>query len=407
VASLVFADLNRVAEDTLATFRQDFADRTSFIDESEWSRAGEGWLWPQSAEMYSHPHYLAFVNDDGTTTPSNGPAGMQRLLDGITREAVPVLEDLLGLGMNSGVGSLAGKLRMRKVIVHYYPTPTARETLLTHAAFHTDDSFLTLNFESPPAMHGLQGGVDGAPEIRRLCHSGLGSNAGAVNLFVGGYLQSLSGGRWHSFIHSGSNISPGDRVSITVFLGIPCVDGYAGRHYGGTRAQQEGAVHSLLQEMEYGNHLNDAAARFAEIRSMYCMRGKLPIPYGGGTCDKSVVSRCYSVVGSWSEWTTFNALLREDSGNHNASSNPCYHVSIPIPAGEPLEFQLLCDEDWQQRIFPSKVAGELLGPCKEGHGSNFWLDAPDAPSLLNISWNPTGRGKLEYGFIAMQENSMQ
>jgi len=399
VASLAFADLNRVAEDALAELRQDFADRVSNMEESEWSGSGAGWLWPQSAEMYSHPHYLAFVNDDGTVTPSDAPSGMQRLIDGIALEAVPVLEDLLGLGMDLA-GSFAGRLRMRKVIVHYYPTPTAQDTLLTHAAFHCDDSFLTLNFENPPAMHGLQEGNDGAPEIRRLCHSGLGSSNGPVNLFVGGYLQSLSEGRWSSFIHSGSNTGPGDRISITIFLTIPCVDAYASRCYGGTRAQQEGAVHSLLQEIEYGDEPSNAAARFAEIRSMYCIRGKLPRPYGGGPCDELAVSRCYAVVGSWSDWTTFDTLLREDSGNQSSLSTPLYHASISIPAGEPVEFQLLCNEDWRQRIYPSKVAGELLGPTAEGHGNNFLLDAPDAPAVLNISWNPTGGGKLEYGFRA-------
>lgn len=376
VASLVLNRLGQVAAEALEDWHAQFAARFRQQERNTWPGGGVGFLWPQASEMYSHPHYLITVGEDDRTSPSELPHNMQSLLDCMREDAFPVLERLIEHGTEAAPGSLQGKMRIAKVIVHYYPTATAQETLLTHAAFHSDDSFLTLNFENVPGMHGLnQGGQ--APCIRRFHHSGLSTYP--VNLFVGGYLQALSRGRWTSLIHSGSNPGPADRVSITCFLDFPVWNSDASR-LGGVRGSQEGAVHEFLQEAE-GLDEETAKGRINQIRRMYDTDMEFTQLYS--CAPELAVSHRYAVVGSWDDWSTLHELRPDQHGSTKLQ------VSVGVPAGQSTEFQILRDGDWNQRIFPhgSRGTGAVLGPSPDGHGRNWKLDALPHRSTLNIKWD--------------------
>lgn len=242
------------------------AAKEAFQQRRDWRGFGCGWVFPRSAEMYSHPHYLAFIREDGSTDPPDLPFGLQRLLNGMRQQLLPFLEDVLEFGLGYEAGQLENALQMTTAIVHYYPETTQQETLLTPAAFHCDDSFLTLNVESTPGIHGLGfEGKDERPQITRLCYGEV--NSSIINLFVGGYLQTLSQGRWRSLLHSGSNPSNEDRLSITIFLGMPQLHGAIGEHVH-TRGEQERRVYDWLSTSPRDDDWL-AAANFEEIQDMY------------------------------------------------------------------------------------------------------------------------------------------
>eukprot|EP00931_Biecheleriopsis_adriatica_P108976 TRINITY_DN83249_c0_g1_i1.p1 TRINITY_DN83249_c0_g1~~TRINITY_DN83249_c0_g1_i1.p1 ORF type:complete len:556 (-),score=73.49 TRINITY_DN83249_c0_g1_i1:75-1721(-) len=392
VASLVLDNLNAVAEGVLDNWHEEFRERYRSVPKGEWSQGGVGWLWPEASEMYAHPHYLVTVGDDDATSPRELPFRMQELLDGIREEALPVLESLTELGLDFAPGSLRGKMRMTKVIVHYYPRPTARETLLTHAAFHSDDSFFTLNFENTPGMHGLSRVAGSAAQIRRFEHSGLGTYP--VNLFVGGFMQALSKGRWLSLIHSGSNPGPADRLSVTCFLGLPSLNGYASSKLGGTRGSQEGEVHRLLQESELLSS-GEAGAKFSQIQGMYSVDCNFPLFYGWQKPAASKLPVRYSLVGSWDGWASFHELLQD------AEDGGVFKATIVVPPEQEIEFQILCNGDWNQRIFPGSDLGCLCGPSSDGHGKNWKLNAPQQRSILRVAWDPRGTGGVAHSLEAM------
>ncbi|CAE7642847.1 Alkbh3, partial [Symbiodinium pilosum] len=252
--------------EVLELARQEFRERMANVDDWGWRGFGCGWVFPRSAEMYSHPHYLAFVREDGSTDPPDAPFRLDRLLAGLQRHILPYLEDVLEHGLNFAPGSLAGALQITTAIAHYYPDATKQETLLTHAAFHCDDSFLTLNLETNRGIHGLQSGPEG-PQIRRFRYDDE-ANSSVINLFVGGYLQSLSQGRWRSLLHSGSNPSDEDRLSLTLFLGIPQLHEAARAQHEGTRGEQEQQVFNWFGAVQHMDEWS-AGARFDEIQDMY------------------------------------------------------------------------------------------------------------------------------------------
>lgn len=241
------------------------AAKEAFQQRESWRGFGCGWVFPRSAEMYSHPHYLAFIREDGSTDPPDLPFGLQRLLNGMRQQLLPFLEDVLEFGLGYEAGQLENTLQMTTAIVHYYPETTQQETLLTPAAFHCDDSFLTLNVESTPGIHGLSASSASRPRIRRFSYGQV--NSSIINLFVGGYLQTLSQGRWRSLLHSGSNPSNEERLSITIFLGMPQLHGAIGEHVH-TRGEQERRVYDWLSTSSRDDDWL-ATANFEEIQDMY------------------------------------------------------------------------------------------------------------------------------------------
>lgn len=58
-----------------------------------------------------------------------------------------------------------------------------------------------------PGIHGLSDA-----SVRRFAYKE--TKCSVINLFVGGYLQALSAGRWPSLIHSGSN--PSEEIASLV-----------------------------------------------------------------------------------------------------------------------------------------------------------------------------------------------
>ena len=63
------------------------------------------------------------------------------------------------------------------------------------------------NVENVPGIHGLSDA-----SVRRFAYKE--TKCSVINLFVGGYLQALSAGRWPSLIHSGSN--PSEEIASLV-----------------------------------------------------------------------------------------------------------------------------------------------------------------------------------------------
>lgn len=265
-AALRSSRVDRIVAEVLELAREEFREHMANVDDWGWRGFGCGWVFPRSAEMYSHPHYLAFIREDGSTDPPELPFRLDRLLAGLQRSVLPYLEDMLEHGLDYEPGSLAGALQITTAIAHYYPDATKQETLLTHAAFHCDDSFLTLNLETNRGIHGLQSWPEG-PQIRRFQYDDE-ANSSVMNLFVGGYLQALSQGRWRSLLHSGSNPSDEDRLSLTLFLGIPQLHEAARAQHEGTRGEQEQQVFNWFGQTKHLDQWS-AGARFDEIQDMY------------------------------------------------------------------------------------------------------------------------------------------
>mmetsp|Transcript_46882 Transcript_46882/g.150663 ORF Transcript_46882/g.150663 Transcript_46882/m.150663 type:complete len:419 (-) Transcript_46882:226-1482(-) len=285
VALLALRDVRDAAQTALDFWAWQLSKLMETTPKAEWPQSNVGLLWPDGTEMYSHPHFVAYIEPDGSSHPAKLPSELTNLLVGVRRDVLPVFEDMLERGLDLPSGSMAGEMSVVKfvavgaaaaaaaavsaAVVHYYPEPTKEETLLTHAAFHSDDSMLTLNFESVAGMHSLHAGAHGGPSIRRLTYPEDADESMCVNLFVGGYLQSLSQGLWKSLIHSGSNPGHSDRVSITLFLGIASLDQLVGAAHGGTRSRQEAAIYELLTAMRQEGCKTAASLKFACVRAMY------------------------------------------------------------------------------------------------------------------------------------------
>jgi len=269
VALLALRDVRDAAQTALDFWAWQLSKLMETTPKAEWPQSNVGLLWPDGTEMYSHPHFVAYIEPDGRSHPAKLPSELTNLLDGVRSDVLPVFEDMLERGLDLPSGSMAGEMSVVKAVVHYYPEPTKEETLLTHAAFHSDDSMLTLNFESVAGMHSLHAGAHGGPSIRRLVYPEDADESMCVNLFVGGYLQSLSQGLWKSLIHSGSNPGHSDRVSITLFLGIASLDQLVGAAHGGTRSRQEAAIYELLTAMRQEGCKTAASLKFACVRAMY------------------------------------------------------------------------------------------------------------------------------------------
>lgn len=130
---------------------------------------------------------------------------------------------------------------------------------------------------------------------------------------------------------------------------------------------------------------NTARERFKQIERMYDADIEFTQFY---SCPPDLaLSYNYVVVGSWDGWSAFHDLRNDQRGTTKL------RTSVRVPAGQSVEFQILRDGDWNQRIFPYNGAtGSVLGPSPDGHGKNWRLDAPSHQSSLTIEWDAsTGR----------------
>lgn len=108
--------------------------------------------------------------------------------------------------------------------------------------------------------------------------------------------------------------------------------------------------------------------------------------------DLKSLSRRYALVGSWNDWNFFE-LVR------NRSDSLAFHAEIEVPAGEEIQFQMVRDLDWNQRIVPAPDSRIALATSGTAHGRNWKLQVPlTMPLMLHINLDPTGTSKIDYVF---------
>lgn len=107
-----------------------------------------------------------------------------------------------------------------------------------------------------------------------------------------------------------------------------------------------------------------------------------------GEHSEVALARSYAIVGSWNEWGHFKELQRDRHGG------PVFTGSVNVPPDTDVEFQLICNEEWNYRIFPGEQDGAILGPSGDAHGRNWGLEAWPEPSILYVHWDPTGNRSL-------------
>lgn len=104
--------------------------------------------------------------------------------------------------------------------------------------------------------------------------------------------------------------------------------------------------------------------------------------------DLEALDRRYALVGSWDDWLTFHPFHFSD---------PVLAAEVDVPPGAPVEFQVLRDNDWNQRFFPEADGSIRLGGSHDAHGKNWQQQVPlGPPKKLHVAWDPTGGGRLEH-----------
>jgi len=148
-----------------------------------------------------------------------------------------------------------------------------------------------------------------------------------------------------------------------------------------------------LLEMNGNLRANESeAAQLPDVQGILDTTTPQTFPPGntvGGTVDKAALRRNYSLVGSWDSWKSFQELSLQDA------EGLVYQASIPVSGGKDVEFQVICDRDWKQRIFPAFPGGVIVGPSSDGHGRNWKVKAPAAPAMLKVRFTPLNGAKLD------------
>lgn len=110
---------------------------------------------------------------------------------------------------------------------------------------------------------------------------------------------------------------------------------------------------------------------------------------GGGFMEAPslALGRTYGLVGSWNAWASFDLLAPDESGTR-------FTAAVEVPEGQDVEFQLVCEGLWKERLFPSPLDGQVLGPSEEAHGRNWRLPAPRSRAVLRVVWEPMGLRRL-------------
>merc|ERR1712008_436172 len=105
------------------------------------------------------------------------------------------------------------------------------------------------------------------------------------------------------------------------------------------------------------------------------------------TFEASLNGPRFFLVGSWNDWNDWGStteLKREDG------RSTVYSATIRLSGGEDVEFQVECNSDHRQSMFPSPKGDRILGPSAEGHGKNWRLSVPLGAACAHIYWDPTG-----------------
>jgi len=101
------------------------------------------------------------------------------------------------------------------------------------------------------------------------------------------------------------------------------------------------------------------------------------------------LSRGYALVGSWDSWSSPVPLSRNP-----ADDGKTFLAEVEIPAGIDALFQVICNNDWEERLFPSTTGDEVLGPSEEGHDKNWKVLGRPCPALLRVRLDPVGKRSL-------------
>merc|ERR1719265_2282769 len=99
---------------------------------------------------------------------------------------------------------------------------------------------------------------------------------------------------------------------------------------------------------------------------------------------EKALGRKYSLVGNWDNWGSFTSFdHKEDSKADGAA----FVAEVPVSASKDIEFQILGDGDWKQRLYP---AGDVvMGPTPDGHGANWHHDKPAKDGKLQVKFYPS------------------
>merc|ERR1712032_542540 len=118
-------------------------------------------------------------------------------------------------------------------------------------------------------------------------------------------------------------------------------------------------------------------------------------PRSVAEADSEALARTYALVGNWSNWGTFVELQRDEG------DGTVFSAEVVVPAGKDVEFQVVCDGDWKQRLFPTVNGGggRVLGPTSDGHGRNWRLHGLTDPAILRVDFDPTGERYLRSALL--------
>ncbi|CAK0867385.1 unnamed protein product [Prorocentrum cordatum] len=122
--------------------------------------------------------------------------------------------------------------------------------------------------------------------------------------------------------------------------------------------------------------------------------------FGGGWAEPDYVAlgRSYALVGNWSKWQRFDELRMQ-----LVDGRSIFVAEVPVPGNDDVEFQVICDGDWNLRMFPAvggtgAGGGRVLGPAPGGHGHNWRLRGlrqPAAGAVLHVRLDPVGERSLQ------------
>mmetsp|Transcript_85914 Transcript_85914/g.199733 ORF Transcript_85914/g.199733 Transcript_85914/m.199733 type:complete len:316 (-) Transcript_85914:286-1233(-) len=126
----------------------------------------------------------------------------------------------------------------------------------------------------------------------------------------------------------------------------------------------------------------------AAMRVHWAPQGQRPLRITFAEAASVALGRTYALVGSWNGWSSTVNLERQGPNTR------AYVATIPLSPGVDVEFQVVCNGDWKQRMFPSPAGEQILGPNEDGHGKNWRCKAPPHKALLHVCWDPTGKRSI-------------
>jgi len=100
----------------------------------------------------------------------------------------------------------------------------------------------------------------------------------------------------------------------------------------------------------------------------------------------------YALIGSWSDWQTLYSFHRSDE------YRDMFVADVEVPAARDIAFQIVCNTDLRQRIFPTPFGDIISGIAETSHGLNWQMQVPPNKALLRLYFDPVGRRSLAYEF---------